>query len=132
MNRLDTDTATIIGLWVGIGGFITGIAGVGLTLYSFYKKQPDILVLTASGWFAVVIFVLAGGFVGYRLVRLAASQTQQIANLSSTIANLEQERHRLITISEYLASKSIRQATPRKTKPIIDETKSEAGNDHQV
>lgn len=132
MNRIDTDTATIMGLWIGVGGFITGIAGIGLTLYSFYKDKPDIWVLTGSGWVAAILCGIVGGFVGYRLVRLASSQTQQIASLTSTVADLEYERHRLITISEFLASKSIKQATPRKPKQTVDEFSQEDVNENPV
>lgn len=78
MSRLNTDTATMLGLWVGIGGFAAGVAGIGLTLYSFYKAEPDTLLLTSSGWAAAVLTALSMGALGKWLVATIVQLTQDL------------------------------------------------------
>lgn len=117
MNRLDTDTATVVGLWVGGAGLFVGVASIGLTLYSFFKGQPDVFILTSSGWGAALLCAIAMGWLGTKLVRLLAIQTQEIADLTSRLAEVSGEHRRLIIVSEYLASKAIRQTT-RKQSPL--------------
>jgi hypothetical protein len=125
MDRIDTDTATVVGLWAGLGGLFVGFAGIGLTLYSFYRDKPDILTLTASGWAAALLTAVVMGLLGKRLVKLASALSQQVAELSVDITELRAEKDRLITIGEYLASQSTRtarrkQAAPAKPTPSGD------------
>jgi hypothetical protein len=119
MKHLDTDTATVMGFWVGLGGFLLGFVGIGLTLYSFYKNQPDIVVLTASGWVASLIIAVAMGLLGKGLVELVSSMSKEIVVLGGRIADLEHEKERLITIGEYLASQTSR--TARKKQAAVAE-----------
>ncbi|MES2741878.1 MAG: hypothetical protein V4754_13130 [Pseudomonadota bacterium] len=125
MERIDTDTATVVGLWAGLGGLLVGFAGIGLTLYSFYRDKPEILTLTASGWAAALLTAVVMGLLGKRLVALASALSQQVTELSVDIAELRAEKSRLITIGEYLASQTTRtarrkQAAPAETIPSGD------------
>jgi len=125
MNRLNTDTATIVGLWVGIGGFATGVAGIGLTLYSFYKAEPDTLLLTASGWAAAVLTALSMGALGKWLVATIVElgndlkeqnlrHEKDIGDLNFRLAEALAEKKSVIAISEFLAVKAVRTTTRRK------------------
>jgi hypothetical protein len=116
MNKIDTDSATILGMWFGIGGFITGLAGIGLTLYFSYATNPNAYYLALSGWGAAILTTMASIWVGSKLVKLAASQTDQLITLTEKNVELQNEKQRLISISEFLASKSLKSATPRKPK----------------
>ena len=116
MNKIDTDSATILGMWFGIGGFITGIAGIGLTLYFSYATNPNAYYLALSGWGAAILTTVASIRVGSKLIKLAASQTDQLITLAEKNVELHNEKQRLISISEFLASKSLKSATPRKPK----------------
>ena len=115
MDRVDTDTATMVSLWVGIASFFLGFAGIALTLYSFYRAQPETAVLTASGWVAAFLTALVCGWVGKRLVRLAASLSDRVAALSSEVTELKAEKDRIMIIGEYLASQSAK--TARRKQP---------------
>ncbi len=117
MAKLNTDTATIVGYWVGVASFFLGIAGIGITLYSFWKDQPDIVLLTGSGWIAATLCSVTAAWIGTKLVNLLATQTIEIADLTNKLAEASAEKQRLITISDFLASKAIRQTT-RKQIPI--------------
>lgn len=121
MNRLDTDTATVVGLWVGVAGFVTGIAGIALTLYSFYKDKPDELILTASGWGAAILTAVSMGVLSKRLVILIASLTKEIGELNSNLSEAINEKNRLITVSEYLASKAIKTTTRKQSAVDTDD-----------
>ncbi len=116
MNKIDTDSATILGMWFGIGGFITGLAGIGLTLYFSYATNPNAYYLALSGWGAAILTTMASIRVGSKLIKLAASQTDQLITLTEKNVELQNEKQRLISISEFLASKSLKSATPRKPK----------------
>jgi hypothetical protein len=118
MKRLDTDSATIVGLWVGVAGTALGVVGIGLTLYSFFQDKPSIIVLTGSGWAAAVLCSITSGWLGTKLVKLLSSQAdelsrqaQEIGILKEQLAEAIMEKQRLITISEFLSSKSLRQVT---------------------
>lgn len=133
MNRLDTDTATVVGLWIGVAGVVTGVAGIGLTLYSFFKDKPDVVVLTSSGWVAAVLCAITMGWVGTKLVRLLSLQTQEIAELTFKLTEITSEQRRLVTVSEYLASKAIRQTTRKQSaSENPDSSSSKAKNGDPV
>ncbi len=117
MGRIDTDTATVVGLWAGLGGLLVGFAGIGLTLYSFYRDKLDVLTLTASGWVAALLTAMVMGWIGKRLVSLVAALSQQVSELTAEIAELRMEKDRLITIGEYLASQTTRITRRKQTAP---------------
>jgi hypothetical protein len=117
MERIDTDTATVVGLWAGLGGLFVGFAGIGLTLYSFYRDKPDVLTLTASGWAAALLTAVVMGLLGKRLVALVSTLSKQVSELSVDIAELRSEKDRLITIGEYLASQTTRTAKRKQAVP---------------
>jgi hypothetical protein len=121
MDRLETDTATMVSLWVGIASFLLGFAGIGLTLYSFYRAQPDVVVLTASGWVAALLTSVSCGWVGKRLVVLAATLSNRVANMSAEIIELKAEKDRVVAISEYIAAQATR-STRRKQPPIKEDS----------
>lgn len=116
MNKINTDKATVIGLWVGVGGFFTGLIGIALTLYLSYVSQPSIFFITLSGWLAAVLTLLVSVIIGAKLINLVTRQSDQSFELIREIAELKNEKQQLISISEFLASKSLKSATPRKVK----------------
>ncbi|MCG2585823.1 hypothetical protein [Massilia sp. TS11] len=116
MDRLETDTATVVSLWVGIFGMFLGVAGVGLTLYSFYRDRPDTVALTASGWGAAFLTAFVCGWVGKRLVKLIATLSNRVAELTSDLAELKAEKDRMVVIGEYLAAHSQRNARRKQSK----------------
>jgi hypothetical protein len=117
MAKLDTESATIVGLWAGVGGFALGLAGIGLALYTFFGDKPDVLILTASGWIAALLCAATSCVIGIKLVTLLAQQSREASAMSSKLTEMQLEKHRLITISEFLASKNVRGATPKQTTP---------------
>jgi len=125
MERIDTDTATIVGLWAGLGGLFVGFAGIGLTLYSFYRDKSDLLTLTASGWAAALLTALVMGFLGKRLVALVAALSKRVSELTADIAELREEKNRLIIIGEYLASQTTRTTRRKQTAPAETTTSKE-------
>lgn len=104
MHKVDTDTATILSLWAGIGGLAIGFAGIGLTLYSFFRESPSEIVLTASGWIAALGFALTFGYVGKQFVRLDASLSERVAELQALLAEQTAANTRLIEIDAYVIS----------------------------
>lgn len=125
MDRVDTDTATMVSLWVGIASFFLGFAAIALTLYSFYRAQPYTVVLTASGWVAALLTALVCGWVGKRLVRLAASLSDRVAALSMEVAELKAEKDRIMVIGEYLASQSTKTARRKQPQAQADQPTQE-------
>jgi uncharacterized protein YacL len=116
MNKINTDKATILGLWVGVGGFFTGLIGIGLTLYLSYASQPNIFFITLSGWIAALLTLLVSIIIGAKLINLVTKQQDQMLELVREVDQLKNEKQQLISISEFLASKSLKSATPRKVK----------------
>ncbi|WP_229008091.1 hypothetical protein [Methylophilus sp. Leaf408] len=139
MKKINTDSATILGLWFGVGGFITGLAGIGLTLYFSYSSNPNAYYLALSGWGAAILSTIASIRVCSKLIELLANQseeasklaksyTDQLIELTEVKVELQNEKQRLISISEFLASKSLRSATPRKPKQEVKEEGLENDN----
>ena len=117
MHKVDTDTATIVGLWAGIGGFAIGFAGIGLTLYSFYRDSPSTIALTGSGWLAAFLFALTFGYIGKQFVRLAADLSERNAELRGELAEQISTNQRLIEIDAYVVtSRGRAKAAPRTPK----------------
>lgn len=102
-----------------------GFAGIALTLYSFYRAQPDMVVLTASGWVAAFMTTLVCGWVGKRLVRLAASLSDRVAALSAEVTELKLEKDRIVAIGEYLASQSTKTARRKQAPANTDQPTQE-------
>lgn len=116
LEKLDTDTATLTGQWWGAGGFFFGFVGIGITLYFAYTGKPDIFWLTFSGWAAALLTGICTGFIGYRLVKLAAAQGTRIDQLSAELERSKAENIRLTEIAAYIVSVRARAKPPISSK----------------
>lgn len=117
MQKVDTDTATVVGLWAGVGGVAIGFAGIGLTLYSFYKDKPSEIVLTGSGWAAALLCAVAFAYIGKQFVHLAAELSNRSAELQAKLAEQILINQRLIEIDAYvITTRGRTRAAPRTPK----------------
>lgn len=129
LESLDTDSATIISLWFGAGGFFVGLIGIGLTIYTLYAPQPRIFWLTLSGWVAALLTAIALGYIGHKLLKLVGNQSRRIQNITEELQRLRDENTRLIEIDAYIVAKSLRSSGQRavaqkKETPPAKEPKS--------
>jgi hypothetical protein len=122
VSAIDNDAATVGGYWVGIAGFVVGLIGIGLTLYTMFTTAPDALIIAGSGWLAAVLVTGTSWRITEKLLKHAKScerETKEalIATKDALIAkqSLQAAHDRLATISEFLATKTMRPATPRTT-----------------
>jgi hypothetical protein len=128
MQKVDTDTATIVSLWAGVGGFVVGLAGIALTLYSFYKDKPSEIVLTGSGWMAALLCAIVFGYIGRQFVRLAADLSNRVAELQVKLAEQLSTNQRLIEIDAYVInSRGRARAAPKIPREDIPKEEENAG-----
>lgn len=128
MQKVDTDTATVVGLWAGVGGVIIGFAGIGLTLYSFYKDKPSEVILTGSGWVAALLCAVVFGYIGKQFVRLAADLSNRVADLQAKLAEQTLTNQRLIEIDAYvITSRGRTKAAPRIPKEDQEKEQKNVG-----
>lgn len=142
LDKLDIDAATLAGQWWGAGGFFIGFIGIGITLYFAFAAKPEIFWLTISGWLAALLTGICLGFVGYRLVKLAATQGARIENLAGELERTKYENSRLTNIADYIASARPRAKAPASSKAAqpaermadpqdqVEMTTVERGNGH--
>jgi hypothetical protein len=107
LESLDTESATHLSLWYGGGGFFVGFLGVGISIYSLNTQDPNIWVLTLTGWGAALLIAVSLGYVASKLVRLAANQARIIKESEGKISYLKSENARLIDIDSYVISTAI-------------------------
>ncbi|WP_153115893.1 hypothetical protein [Rhodocyclus tenuis] len=116
LDKIDTDTATLTGQWWGAGGFFIGFIGIGITLYFAFAQKPEIFWLTFSGWMAALLSGICLGYVGYRLVKLAAIQGVKIEDLTGELERVKAENSRLTHIADYVVSVRQRAKSPSSRK----------------
>lgn len=126
-NPVDTDKATVGGYWVGVGGLLVGLAGLGFTIYTAFKT-PTVALFAGSGWVAALFVGLVAERIGRRLVG-ALSQLQreyrdrvdrdaaQISRLETELSIARDVASRAIDVSEFVAAKSVRQQPISRSKP---------------
>ena len=130
MDKENLVVATMVGYWISIASFLIGILGIFLTIYSFYKDKPDIFVLTSSGWAAAVLCASSTGWFGAKLVKLLAKQSGDIATLNFQLAEATIEKDRMINISEFIATKSIRSTTKKQPAEQVNIIKGNENGNH--
>lgn len=122
LESIDTDSATIVSLWFGAGGFFVGLIGIGLTIYTLYASQPSIVWLTLSGWIAAILTAFALGYIGNKLLKLVANQSRRLQNITEELQRLRDENTRLIEIDAYIVAKSLRSSGSRAALPKKEDT----------
>lgn len=81
MDRLDSESATFVSLWVGVASFVIGVASTIFAVYTYFKDKPDIFLLTLSGWLAALLCGVVAWLVGSKLVRVVSEQGKEITRL---------------------------------------------------
>lgn len=113
MKAIDDDAATVAGYWVGIAGFIVGMAGVGLTLYTMFRATPDALAIAGSGWLAAVLVTVTSWRITGKLLSHTKNCERERTEAMLKTQAIQTAHDRLATIGEFLATKTMRPATPR-------------------
>lgn len=123
-SPVDAEVATVAGYWIGIAGFLIGLAGVGFSIYTAFSSDPDHLIVAASGWIAAVLVMCLAGFTTVKLLRYVKSREDELRTRTETChsevlearretQSIQAEHERLLSISEYLVTKTVRRATKR-------------------
>lgn len=127
LEKLDTDSATIFGMWFGIGGFFIGILGIAITIYTLNNSSPNIWVLTLSGWCAGLVATLALIYVASKQLKIIVKQNNALLRYRSDLITIKLENARLIEIDSYVISKAIK-ATARKSNATQQKDTSQTAN----
>lgn len=131
LESLDTDSATIFGLWFGIGGFIVGVLGIGISIYIYSSNNPNVWALVLSGWASGLLVALGMLFLGAKHVKLLAKQSKVLQDYREEITTLRMENTRLIEIDAFVISKAIRTTAKRSTARSNSQSPVAANNvDH--
>lgn len=117
MDPLDDKTATISGFWLGAAGALVSLAGLALSLFGIFGKTLSVFWLALSGWAAATLLGLFMGYVSVRMLARMQAQQRRLEELSGDVARLTDENTRLVSISDYIASRAMTRATPRAPKP---------------
>lgn len=112
-HKANVDTASLVGLWVGVLGLVLGVISLGVSLYVTYAAERRVFYLVLSGWLAACLCIGLATFLGYHLIRRMAELAHRCIEVSSAHAILEKENDRLVAISDYVVSKAVRTAKPR-------------------
>lgn len=121
---LDTDSATIRGYWVGLGGLACGLIGICVSIYPLLSNDPSLFWIAISGWIAVIVVAFSMGIVSFRLIRLLSTMNSAMTELSNRLTATEIENARLIDISAYISSKAIPAARRREAGQNPAQTQS--------
>lgn len=121
MSSLDTESATIAGYWIGLGSFVVGLISIGLTIYAMFSRDMNALVIAGSGWLGATLVGITGWITTIKLLRHAKSCERECTEARLETASSKHEFERLLTISEYLVTKTTRPATRRRAQTSNDE-----------
>lgn len=129
-QELDPEGASVGGYWLGIGSFVVGIASLGLAIYSTFSSDKNALLIAMSGWSAAILVGGAGWVTTDKLLRHASALSraanisqQELVRAQAENAACRSEYDRLLAISEYLVTKTVRKAASRSVPPAIAEEK---------
>lgn len=112
-NPVDAESATIASYWLAIVSFLVGLIGIGFSIYTAFSTNPDHLLIAGSGWLCAV---LAGGvawLTTVKLLRYVKSREDELLRAKQETQAVKSEHERLLAISEYLVTKTVRRATRR-------------------
>jgi hypothetical protein len=112
-NPVDAESATIASYWLAWAGFLVGLIGIGFAIYTTYKREPELLIIAGSGWLAAVLVGAVAWLIVIRLLRYVKDREEELRKANDSLANLRSEHERLLSISDYLVSKTVRRATKR-------------------
>ncbi len=118
--RLDTDSATIAGLWIGVGSLVVGVASLVVTLYVAYSKDLSVFVLVASGWIAGALGTIVMTVIAYRLISAISRLALLHADLRGRFEISRTEGARLIAISDFIASRGLKARPARRGQTAAD------------
>jgi uncharacterized membrane protein len=124
-NPVDTESATIASYWLGWGGFVVGLIGIGFSIYTTYNEAPALLLVAGSGWLAALLVGATAWLMMIRLLRYLKGREEELRKVSDGWMSLKAEHERLLSISDYLVSKTVRKATKR---AVPAPENSEGGN----
>ena len=119
----ENSVPTYVGMWVGVGGFVVGLVGIGISLYAL-NSTPSVFFLTISGWIAASLIALVLGFIASRLVsffesqgvrfrEILVEQESKINELTKNLAILQENNDQLRNISDYVISAAPKKARAR-------------------
>lgn len=129
-NPVDTESATVASYWLGLVSFCVGIAGMGLSIYTAFNSNADHMIIAGSGWLAAVLVGAYAWLTTVKLLRYVKSREEELLRSKQETQGIKSEHERLLSISEYLVTKTVRRATPRAApaQPPTGEKRDEDGN----
>jgi di/tricarboxylate transporter len=127
-SPVDTESATIASYWLGIAGFLIGVIGISFSIYSAFSKEPDHLLIAGSGWLAAVLVAASAWFSTVKLLRYVKSREDELLRTKGEAQAIRAEHERLLSISEYLVTKTVRKATKRAVPTSVPAPADEESN----
>lgn len=123
-NPVDAESATVASYWLGVVGFGIGLASMGLSIYTAFSENPDHLLIAGSGWLAAVLVGGTAWLVTVKLLRYVKSREEalrtgidayhsDVLQAKRETQAIQAEHERLLSISEYLVTKTVKRATKR-------------------
>ena len=112
-NPVDAEFATIASYWLGVVGSIVGLIGIGFSIYTSYSQDRSLLIIAGSGWVAAVLVGVTAWMMLIRLLRYVKTREEELRKANDGLTSLRSEHERLLSISDYLVSKTVRKATKR-------------------
>lgn len=137
-NPVDAESATIASYWLAIVSFFIGLAGMGLSIYTAFSPSPDHLLIAGSGWAAAVLVGGTAWFTTVKLLRYVKSREDELRTRTEMCHSdvlqakretqaIQSEHERLLSISEYLVTKTVKRAT-RRAVPAAAAQEGEGSN----
>ncbi len=131
-SPVDTESATIAGYWLGLVSFVIGLVGIALTIYAMFAKDINALLIAGSGWLAALMVGFGGWITTVKLLRHTKSCEQDLLQAKLETEKLRSEFDRLLIISDYLVSKTVRRATRRAVPVQTEYNQAENENADQI
>ncbi|MGX9718823.1 hypothetical protein [Stenotrophomonas acidaminiphila] len=135
-NPVDAESATIASYWLALVSFGIGIVGIGFSIYAFFAKNPDALLVAGSGWLAAMLIGISAWVTTTRLLRYVKARESELRGVIESshkdvqsakleTQSIQIEHERLLSISEYLVSKTVRRATKRTVPAEVNNNDAE-------